>query len=369
MQRTTHHLLVSLLIVILLPLGRQPTWAEETRWPPNPPWPTSAQEENLLVNGHMEDGFYKRYPNHYVANDWHRWWIHETVLPEFADTQQTDPNRPHYEGKRAQAYFLWGASYTAGIFQVVEGLTPCTPYRLATWARNHSLENVLPHARVGLDPQGVELTSDGAVKNGLPEHTVWSEEQTALFTWEELSVQAEPAGSDLTAILYASPDEPDGRHYYYYDTLWDAATLVPVSFADGRLPAPASWSDSGFVFNTVTTRETGTITVEWDTLSPASSQVWYDLFTPTTPITYTGPSSYTSYFPLFLTSRDTSYDFATTLEVTPTRHHSAVILDIPDDREVRFVVLSRRPLDSSCVTEAHGPLKIAAGLPPAHRHP
>ena len=215
MQQVTHFLVLSILIGVLILPGRQPAWAEEVRWETNPPWPASAQEENLLGNGNMEDGFYKMYPNHYVANSWERWWIHETNLPEFADTRQTDPNRPHYEGKRAQAYFVWGDSYTAGIFQMIDGLTPCTPHRLTTWARNHSLDSVLPHARIGLDPQMIQPTSDGAVKDGLSEHTVWSEEQTELFSWEELSVQAEPAGSGLTVILYASPDEPDDRHYYY----------------------------------------------------------------------------------------------------------------------------------------------------------
>ena len=112
----------------------------------------------------------------------------------------------------------------------------------------------------------------------------------------------------------------------------------------------------------MTITATSMITVEWDTLTPASSQVWYNLVTPTTPITYTGSSSHTSYLPLFWTPLDTSYDFATTLVVTPTTHYTAVIAEIPPGKEVEFIVLSRHPLEASCLTEAYGPLMIPADL-------
>ncbi|MCS7179721.1 MAG: hypothetical protein N0A03_10760, partial [Anaerolineae bacterium] len=53
---------------------------------------------NLLVNGNFDDPaypFYWRYPNHFVAGGWIRWWIHGTVLPEYDDARA---QRPYYDG-------------------------------------------------------------------------------------------------------------------------------------------------------------------------------------------------------------------------------------------------------------------------------
>jgi hypothetical protein len=221
------------------------------------PWPeyifalSQSNPDNLLVNGNMEDlPFYWRYPNHYVAGGWSRWWIDGTVLPEYDDVR---PGRPYrYDGHHAQVYFKWGNNYTAGIFQVVEGVTPCTPYRLSMWGRSHSLEGAHPHTKVGLDPTGSEVTPDGAVKHGLPPLTAWSREQTELFTWEELTVEAESLGEQMTAILYASP-QPGSTATHYYDTFWDAGMLVPTNFPDGKLPTPSDWQPSGFIQNLSTT--------------------------------------------------------------------------------------------------------------------
>ncbi len=314
---------------------------------------------NLLVNGSMEGDYRWRYPNHYVAPLWIRWWIHGSDLPEY-DLTRGSRSYVYYDGERAQVYFIWGKTYTAGIYQVVTGLTPCVPYRLTAWARNHSLESALPHARIGLDPQGTQLTPDTydcAVKTGLPPLTVWSREQTALFTWEELSVEAEPLGDRLTAILYASPWHPNDGHVYYFDTFWDAASLTQVGFPNNRLPAPGSWTPSGFITNVVTQSTSGGLVVQWDTLGPASTQVWYNVITPTAPITPTG--AFTVYLPL-VSKSTTNYVFATTLDTTPTTTHQATIplSGLPSGTRVEFVLLSRRPLASACATEVYGPLVI-----------
>ena len=132
-----------------------------------------AQGSNLLANGGLEPPFYWQSPNHYIAHGWNRWWIHGTVLPEF-DSSRT--GRPFMEGESSQVYFKWGVNYTAGVYQVVENVMPCMPYRLSAWARNESLSGVIPRARVGIDPHGTRLTSgpsEGAVLT-LPAATVWS---------------------------------------------------------------------------------------------------------------------------------------------------------------------------------------------------
>ncbi|GEM_PF-413204 len=307
---------------------------------------------NLLINGSFDDPAYPfrwRYPNHFVAGGWIRWWIHGTVIPEYDDVR---PWRPYkYDGEHAQAYFKWGASYIAGIYQVVNGVTPCVPYRFTMWARNHSIEGALPHARIGLDPQGTQLTpsdDDCAVKNGLPPLTVWSGEQTALFKWEELTVEAEPLGNRLTAILYAAP-RPSSNVTHYYDTFWDAGRLVELPFPDGRLPEPPSWTPSGFIQNLQTTILLDTLLITWDTPQPASTQVWYQITGPRPPRSL----SETAHEPASMVQE--AYPLTTTLDTTPVTQHRVLIEGLKADDTVSFVALSRRPTDAVCVTEVSDP--------------
>jgi hypothetical protein len=303
------------------------------------------QAENLLVNGSMEDGFYWKYPNHFVANGWQRWWIHGTVLPEYDDTNKSAV-RPEYDGKHAQTYFKWGNSYTAGIYQLVTGLSPCTPYQLTMWARNHSLDSALPHARIGLDPQGLlDFASGSAGKSNLPPHTVWSTEQTALFTWEQLSVQVEPVEDRLTAILYASPSRPDDGLTYYFDTFWDAGRLIHLSSPDGRLSEPDSWTPSGFIQNLSAVALLDRAIITWNTPSPASTQVWYEI-TSSTGVAQNPPTA-----------------LATPVDLTPVTQHRVVIEGLHSGEVVSFVALSRRPVDAQCVTEVSAVQSVSALLP------
>ncbi|MGB9777640.1 MAG: hypothetical protein ACPL7C_14015 [Anaerolineae bacterium] len=331
-------------------------------WLPAPPIETQRQTPNLLVNGNFDElPFYWAYPNHHIAGGWMRWWI-LTDLPEYDDARA---QRPYYDGGHAQVYFKWGNTYEAGIYQVVPGLTPCIPYRFTMWARNHSLEGVLPHARIGLDPEGTQLTSgphEGAVPRppGLPPKTVWSREQTALFTWEELSVEAEPLGDRLTAILYAHPEPPNDGRTYYFDTIWDAGRLITGTYPGGRLPAPTSWTPSGFITNIVTTTVLNTLVIEWDTQDLASTQVWYTIISPTAPISFTG--AFTVYLPLVM--KAPQYDYATPLDVTPVTHHRAVIAGLEDGQIVRFVAVSRRLYEGACVTEVSEPIEVVMNVPP-----
>ena len=96
------------------------------------------EKGNLLTNGSMEEGFYWKYPNHFVANEWQRWWVGENI-PEYDDVRAWRPER--YDGNHAQVYFRWGRSYTAGIYQKVVA-RPCTYYQFSMYGRNHSNINV-----------------------------------------------------------------------------------------------------------------------------------------------------------------------------------------------------------------------------------
>ncbi|MGC9521874.1 MAG: hypothetical protein ACP5HG_08340 [Anaerolineae bacterium] len=323
----------------------------------------ASLSENLLVNGNFDElPFYGSIsPNHYIAGGWYRWWIEGegTEIPEFDDVDKPDGGRRdiHVDGTHAQVYHKYGPSYTAGIYQVVEGLTPCRPYELTMYARNHSLPGVQPHARIGLDPFGAHLNTGedlderGAVFDTAPlDRAVWSREQTSLFVWEQLSVTAEPRGDKLTVILFASP-EPGSDADHYYDTFWDAGALRPTTYEDDRLPTPAQ-PTSGFIHDVTWVSNTDSLTISWKLTTPAITQISYGVSTPSV-ITPTIPLTHTAYLPL-ISGPPPKY--------TPVDFDNGVsrVMTIPDLRPgqiVSWTILARRLDGDTCVTEYAGPFE------------
>jgi hypothetical protein len=347
-QSTRRLMIVTLLATVILNVG-EISWGGE-KIPEKEGWiPTKdEQAENLLVNGSMEEGFYWKYPNHYVANGWKRWWKGK-VIPEYDDVREWRPWK--YDGTHAQVYF-WTYPYTAGIYQRV-AVQPCTLYQFSMYGRNHSSSEIDHHARIGIDQYGREY---GLYMSSLPVDIAWSPEQTFFRTWGLHTVTAESFSDTITAITYVSP-EPNNAPY---DTFWDAAKLTAVPFPNDRLPEPTVWEPSGFITNVVTQESAGAVVIEWDTLEPASTQVWYDIITPTVPITPGGTLliSHTVYLPVIRFQRppDHVYDFATPLDISPTTHHRTVISSLKEGEKVRFVILSRRQIDTACRTEMYGPI-------------
>ncbi len=320
---------------------------------------TDANGGNLLTNGSFDEedpqthGFKWFPPNHFVAPDWHRWWINawpsDPLIPEY-DDMRPGGRWPPVDGAHAQVYFKWGHTYTAGIYQVVEGLTPCQPYELRMYARSEGVNSTVPHTRIGLDPEGTPLTLSDDVNDliTMPEHTVWSEEQIQLNTWEQLNVTAEPVANSLTAILYASPTYA-GTQTPYYDTFWDAGSLYAVSFPNERLPEPDEWT-SPYLTDVITTLASSTLTVTWNTTVPASGQVWYTVLPYTEPFTPTVPLTHTSYLPLV---NRLVLPLTTPIDFTLQTQHSATISGLQSRDIVKIWILSRHPLTGVCSTEGY----------------
>ncbi len=373
MKGVSHFLRFLSLFTVIFLLSGGAVQAQDVGWPQR--FVQSAQDSsNLLYNGSMEMIYDWFYPNHFVAHGWNRWWIDGSVLPEYDSSRI---QRPHYDGRYAQVYFKWGPTYHAGIYQVIENVTPCVPYRFTMEARNHSLDGVLPHAKIGLDTAGTQIVPDspnhGAVKNGLPATIQWSREQTALFVWEQLSVVAVPTGSRLTAIVSANPEPPAGStKTYYYDTYWDAGVVTQQPYTNDRLPDPVSWRASNFISNISTHYELDNLVVEWDTAAPAHSQLQYNVtpqLTPSPPPTGTGTiitPTFRVYFP-FITRQQYppsgGYQNASPLSYELATHHHAVIPHLTEGSHVDFVILAHYPDNAQCVTVAHGPQYITVDFP------
>ncbi len=346
-------LIVTMILSLMLSQART-THADEGSWPEDDAPGMRVATTNLVVNGDFEQlPFYWRYPNHYVAGGWMRWWINGSVLPEYVDTDGSKYSP--YEGSHGQGYFKWGSTYIAGIYQIVSGLTPCRPYRLTAWGKGHGILTDLPGTRIGLDTMGTQLTlsdEDSAVHGGLPSSIVWSPEQTVLFTWQEFAVQAVPTGDRLTVVLYAAPWRYPDSESHYFDTYWDLVTMVPASFTGDRLPLPIATAPSSLITNIVSSTASGSLTINWNTTSSAFSQVWYTVFTPTVPLTPSTPLSYTMYLPLAARGTHYSFDAATAIDMAPSTSHQATITGLSTGQRVRFAILAHRLYNSSCVTEA-----------------
>jgi hypothetical protein len=299
----------------------------------------AASDGNLLTNPYFEEGDFHWYPpNHYIAPGWSRWWTDGTPFGEYTDAN----GRNTYDGNRMQVYHSF-YDYEMGIFQVVDNLTPCRPYEFSMHTRSQVGRNSLPHSRIGLDPKGTKLTDDGPVEGGLPPKTAWSREQTAIDTWEQLSVRAEPQGERMTAILYAAP-----RPNLPYTTMWDTGSLIPVTYDNGLLPAPTSIS--AFIYNISVITGTEQITITWQTTEAASaSQVWYNIITSSPPLTPTTTMTHTSYFPL-ISNDSRPYPFATGISFMRATEHQVLINRLNPGQGIRFIIVARRLNEDICET-------------------
>lgn len=334
-----HTICMVLLIALVLSKGEVALGAGIEPDEGEPPQIEQVQSSNLLLNGSMEDGFYWLYPNHYIANNWTRWWLGD-VIPEYDDVRAWRDYK--YDGEHAQIYFwIWPQAYTAGIYQQVAA-QPCTFYQFNIYGRNHSDPAVNHHARIGIDPLGRIV--DNPYVDYFPPEFVWSPEKTYLYTWGLHTLTAESSSDHITAITYVSPD----RNYPPYDTFWDGGTLVQVLPPGGRLPEPSSSTSDGFITSVVSNTLPGQLTIEWNTAEPVWTQVWYIVLTPTESATPTVTLTNTIYLPLV--SRSGWPNLQTPVDQSGTTHHTATIVDLQEGQIVRFVILARRLIEYSCYT-------------------
>jgi len=353
MKQFARHLAVlALLAVLLLGKGETSQGLHNAPWKVEPLDIQHAPGVNLLENSNMEQGFYWKYPNHYVANEWHRWWVGEDI-PEYDDVRAWRPER--YDGNHAQIYFRWGRSYTAGIYQRV-AVRPCTYYQFSMYGRNHSVgDKVNHHAKIGIDPLGREY---GLYMPSLPSDIVWSPEQTFYYTWGQHTVVAESYSDYITAIAYVSPDNV----YTTYDTFWDAGALIELPPSPGQLSAPPDWDSSDFITSVVSRTQPGQLIIEWDTVEPASAQIWYQVRSPapviTSPITPTGTLLFPYvYLPMVVNLRTSDpllYPMYTPLDRSSLTHHQVTIDDLTNRQIVEFVILARHPENGACRTLSSG---------------
>lgn len=198
--------------------------------------PVDAQT-NLLINPGME-GDYAGTPMRATPGGWQAWV--GAGNPDF----YPEVYGSVFSGGRSQALLTGSSTFTAGIYQVVNGIPTGSPVRASAWAHlsvaiGDNLAGTYSHMKVGIDPNGGTNPNDGDV--------VWSSTMSSQGPatvqggrlWTEynlLSVETVATGSSVTVFLWGSQNWAAVEHRQY----WDEASLIIVGDTSGPVVAPPS---------------------------------------------------------------------------------------------------------------------------------
>ena len=353
---------------------------------------------NLLINGDFDQlGFYSRPPNHLVGDTWYEWWGDYTNIPEYINGghpfhNQCYPNPPntlcHNDDTQtfnnSQGLIRYGyGSFLAGIYKPVENVYPCMLYKFEIWNRNDA-DSYYYRPTIGIDPNGWIITQpsgnpihncppDGQsecpdpyvdLDTGFPVTMIWSDPigQPA-YTWAKGSLTVEALNTTISVWTYTYPDESQISKSSY----WDYGSVVHVPFPDDKLPVPASWSPSGVIYSLNTTYQGSDVVITWNTVFPASTQVWYDTRPDIEPGSTQGLTNYV-YLPSFQGSMyditdPTTYRFTTPIQPDLSTSHQVTISGLNDGDSLYFVPLSKYVQTNMCVTASEAPQHITINLP------
>lgn len=199
-------------------------------------------DESVLLNPNFENGFHLHggVGELQLANDWQPWWNDGSVegnqgkRPEYREERQAFGAGRVKEGTSAQKHFTTFSAQDAGIFQIIEDVTPGEWYEFNAWVwcwssaqddPNHSTDPGKMSALVGLNPWG-----DG---RALYRTTIWGEEALEQYDkWVQVSVTAQ-AFSSRIAVFTRGIQVWAAKHGDFY---WDQARLVKAF--DEPTPTP-----------------------------------------------------------------------------------------------------------------------------------
>jgi hypothetical protein len=215
--------------------------------------PVAADGPNLLQNPGFEQPFAASIPgkeNCLIAVPWLAWYVQGPpertsqgflLAPEYKMSTRNDApfNRVH-GGDLAQQYFHSFGTFQAGVYQVVQKVTPGALLHLQIWGltwscnseskgncgNNTSGDPSPMHLRIGIDPTG---GTDPFSPN-----IVWSAEVNAWDTWTLLQIEATAVNSTITVFAYSYPDYRSQDNNVYLDD----ASLVEVAPPATDTPVP-----------------------------------------------------------------------------------------------------------------------------------
>ncbi len=198
---------------------------------------TSAQDDNKLVNGGLEEGSFGPYLGRrggtfpiYVPASWNYWFAaatsDRTNVGERTSIQpHPGPGPSPHGGTRALNISCGYFTCTAAIFQTVNNIQAGTNVQASAWSQVKACNlgggsscGSSPasgsQTRIGIDPTGGSDPNNPAI--------VWSAWVTPHDTWLSQSVSATASGASVTVFLYSTqPNIADLNKTY-----WDDASLT-----------------------------------------------------------------------------------------------------------------------------------------------
>jgi hypothetical protein len=207
-------------------------------------WQAQAQEgENLLVNGDFE-GEYPRPEGDLfrVAEGWNAWYL--DAADDCHDGQPTfepsiDIEIRNHSGSQAQQIGIRGATFTGGVFQVVEGVEPDQNYEFSVWGHVLYANDVSALESLGPDPRmKIGIDSAGGT-NPYADTVRWSEVNWEFDQHFLFSVVGKATGSELTVFTYSTQPECLGSNF----TFWDDAQLVLSTLPETSAEIPGNPTD------------------------------------------------------------------------------------------------------------------------------
>lgn len=199
----------------------------------------NAQEEtptNLLTNPGFEVPYETVGEEDQIAEGWQAWNLGE------------DEDRPSFsesidrvlEGESAQEYASFFSTHTAGLYQVVEGLTAG---QAVTFTANVYVWSTrdLSDPDLSVDPGGVQIQVGIDPQGGTdPESTsiIWSIPQEEYDTWVPLSVNTAPEADTISVWVRSSiANARLETHVYVDDAVLVVGDFVPLPEVTGEVTA------------------------------------------------------------------------------------------------------------------------------------
>ena len=191
-------------------------------------------QDNLLTDPGFEGQFagFERGDFTFPA-PWQGWW---TDSPSNTEWMNIAPNAyPHpggfkRSGAQSQSVSRGSGTFTAAVFQVVNGIPEGARLRASVWVFIENVNEAQPQVRIGIGD------NTGSNVGG---NITWSPWMKTIQSWQQMSVEAVVSGGSATVYLYANQAWPNDPNAVYYD---DASLVL---LGTGEAPTTGGGGTTG----------------------------------------------------------------------------------------------------------------------------
>ncbi len=194
-------------------------------------------QENLIANPGFEGDYVGRGRFDFsTPAEWNGWY---TNSPSTEEWMNTDPIAfPHTGsikrgGDRSQNIGRGDGTFTAAIYQQIQGIPAGTILRATVWGFIENTGGKGAQIRVGI--------GNGVGGNPFGAGIVWSGWHSTVDSWIQPTVDATATGGEVTIFLYATQQWPSDPNNVY----WDDASLTAVGTGEVPDQTDGGSSDGG----------------------------------------------------------------------------------------------------------------------------